>query len=126
MYIQVNGGNWSSTGRTVDVHRLLVDWTEQATWNCPDDTKNIDKTPPSVEIASPLDGAILDTFPVTVTGTVTDVLSSIASVNCNENSASLSGSDFSCEVSPIEGASAMIIQAQATDLAGNIGSTTIL
>ena len=35
LYIQSNGDNWGSDGRTVDVHRLLADWSEAgATWNC--------------------------------------------------------------------------------------------
>jgi hypothetical protein len=44
--IATNGNNWGASGRTVDVHRLLVDWAEGngtaasrgtgngATWNC--------------------------------------------------------------------------------------------
>jgi hypothetical protein len=39
LYIESNGDNWSASGRTVDVHRLSVAWTELgATWNCPIDT----------------------------------------------------------------------------------------
>lgn len=34
-----NGNNWGANGRTIDIHRLLQDWTELgATWNCTDDT----------------------------------------------------------------------------------------
>lgn len=39
VYIEQNASNWGSSGRTVGVHRLTTDWTEQgATWNCGRDT----------------------------------------------------------------------------------------
>lgn len=39
LYIGTNGNNWGASGRTVDVHRLSVTWTELgATWNCAIDT----------------------------------------------------------------------------------------
>ena len=39
LYVQSNGNNWGPDGRTVDVHRLLADWSEAgATWNCGVDT----------------------------------------------------------------------------------------
>ena len=35
LFIHSNGDNWGTTGRTVDAHRLLADWTEDgATWHC--------------------------------------------------------------------------------------------
>jgi uncharacterized Zn-binding protein involved in type VI secretion len=35
LYIQANGNNWGSDGRTVDAHRLTTNWSELgATWNC--------------------------------------------------------------------------------------------
>ena len=52
MTIIDNGNNWGTTGRTVDVHRVLVDWTEGnglngqgATWNCPKDTNIANQAP---------------------------------------------------------------------------------
>ena len=52
MTITDNGNNWGTTGRTVDVHRVLVDWTEGnglngegATWNCPKDTNIANQAP---------------------------------------------------------------------------------
>ena len=39
VYVQSNGNNWGPDGRTVDVHRVLADWSEAgATWNCGVDT----------------------------------------------------------------------------------------
>lgn len=35
LFVAANSDNWSSSGRTVDAHRLLADWSELgATWNC--------------------------------------------------------------------------------------------
>ncbi|HTG37077.1 MAG TPA: DNRLRE domain-containing protein [Thermoanaerobaculia bacterium] len=35
MFVETNGGNWGSAGRTLDAHRLTADWSEAgATWNC--------------------------------------------------------------------------------------------
>ena len=52
MTIVDNGNNWGTTGRTVDIHRVLVDWTEGngvngegATWNCPKDTNIANSVP---------------------------------------------------------------------------------
>jgi hypothetical protein len=40
VFIQDNGGNWTPSGGTVDVHRVDTDWTEAgATWNCPADAE---------------------------------------------------------------------------------------
>jgi hypothetical protein len=37
--IALNADNWSSSGRTIDLHRLTQAWTELgATWNCANDT----------------------------------------------------------------------------------------
>lgn len=44
LFIEDNGNNWGSTGRTVDVHRLTEEWTELgATWHCADDTDPTDQ-----------------------------------------------------------------------------------
>jgi len=38
LFIEDNGDNWGTSGRTVSVHRLGAAWTEAGvTWNCPDD-----------------------------------------------------------------------------------------
>jgi RHS repeat-associated protein len=35
LFVATNADNWGSSGRSVDVHRLLADWSEGgATWNC--------------------------------------------------------------------------------------------
>lgn len=41
-----SSGSWGPAGRTVDLHRLSVGWTETgATWNCPNDTLLINLLP---------------------------------------------------------------------------------
>jgi RHS repeat-associated protein len=46
LYIQKNGDNWSTAGRTVDVHRMTAAWKEMtATWNCGDDTNVYNSQP---------------------------------------------------------------------------------
>ncbi|MFQ5804546.1 MAG: Ig-like domain-containing protein, partial [Candidatus Methylomirabilales bacterium] len=84
---------------------------------------NLDKTPPSVSITSPADGITLTTSLVTVTGTITDPLSGVASVTCNGTTASLAESTFTCDLSLTEGANPILVQ--ATDLAGNTGSSSL-
>ncbi|MFY9822420.1 MAG: DNRLRE domain-containing protein, partial [Thermoanaerobaculia bacterium] len=39
LYLQTNGRNWGSTGRTVEAHRVTAPWQEAAvTWSCAVDT----------------------------------------------------------------------------------------
>ncbi len=39
LYVEKNGNNWGSSGRTVDAHRITVHWAEaRATWNCASDS----------------------------------------------------------------------------------------
>ncbi len=46
LFIEDNGNNWGSAGRTVDAHRLSEAWTEGgATWNCPVDTNPGNSSP---------------------------------------------------------------------------------
>jgi Glucodextranase, domain B len=46
LYIEDNGDNWGSAGRTVDLHRLSSSWTETgATWNCADDADPANQQP---------------------------------------------------------------------------------
>jgi hypothetical protein len=79
MTIIDNGNNWGTTGRTVDVHRVLMDWTEGnglsgegATWNCPKDTNianQVPDGPPWKDLGPPYkDGG---SYVVTPTSTIT-------------------------------------------------------
>jgi hypothetical protein len=83
----------------------------------------LDKTPPGINLTSPANGTTLKTTVVTVTGTVSDALSGVASVSCNGTAAAVSNATFTCTVSLSEGANT--IQVQAADSAGN-GATASL
>src|SRR5262249_18810506 len=60
---------------------------------------------------------------VTLTGTVSDALSGIASVTCNGQAASVSGSTFHCALSLSAGSNTLLVQ--ATDLAGNASTASV-
>jgi RHS repeat-associated protein len=46
LYIESNGNNWGTTGRTVDVHRVNEEWTEsETTWNCTLDADTTNSQP---------------------------------------------------------------------------------
>jgi hypothetical protein len=85
---------------------------------------NIDKTPPVVTIISPLPGANLQEPAVNVQGTVSDALSGVATVTCNGMPASLTNGSFICDIALVEGDND--IATEATDLAGNTGSSNIM
>jgi hypothetical protein len=84
---------------------------------------NIDKTPPSVSITSPSDGAVLSSLPAAVSGTVIDTLSGIASATCNGLAATMTGTNFTCDVPLSAGLSTITVT--ATDLAENIGQASV-
>lgn len=88
-------------------------------------TLNIDKTPPSLTISSPINGASVSGSSLTMTGTVTDALSGVAasSVSCNGVTAGLTGSSFSCLVPLASGLNNLSVK--ATDVAGNTTTTAV-
>ena len=77
----------------------------------------LDKTPPSLTVTSPANGAQIFTSPINIGGTVADALSGLASVTCNGLPATVSGANFSCGVTLVQGTNS--ISAVATDIAGN-------
>lgn len=86
---------------------------------------NLDKTAPVIEIASPEDG--LDIighdlpFSIDIKGTVSDDVSGIKEVMCNDSVASLDGGELNHSLSLINGANTINIT--AFDLAGNVSNT---
>ncbi len=86
-------------------------------------TISLDKTVPSVAIASPADGSTADTQTVTISGTITDALSGVTSATCGGSPVTLTGSNFSCDVSLAAGSNSVVVT--ATDAAGNVGSAAI-
>lgn len=85
-------------------------------------TLNIDTTPPSLRITSPLNGSLVIVPTATLEGTVTDALSGVANVTCNGVAAQVSGASLTCGV-PLN-AGANVISIVATDVAGNSTTTT--
>ena len=83
---------------------------------------NIDKTPPSLSVTSPLNGANVFASPLTVRGTVLDALSGVDSISCNGAAASVSGTSLTCLVALAAGSNS--INAVATDIAGNSSTAT--
>ena len=84
---------------------------------------SLDKTTPAVVIGSPANGSSVTSSPVNVTGTATEYPSGLATVLCNGSPASLSASTFSCDVPLTNGPNTITVE--ATDLAGNQGSSSI-
>src|SRR5205814_1611168 len=81
-------------------------------------TLNIDKTPPTLAVASPADGDSFSVVAATVTGTVADVLSGVSTLACNQVPVTLSGGGFSCNISLNPGVNLVVVR--ATDVAGNV------
>lgn len=88
-------------------------------------TVKLDKTPPSVSIASPPNGTTisLSTIAIGLNGSESDNGSGISTVSCNGSPAAISGSNFSCTVLLTQGANS--ISVQATDVAGNSSSSPL-
>ena len=81
----------------------------------------IDRTPPTIIVASPVDGQIVSDAQVTVRGSATDNLSGIATVVVHGIKAAFSGSSFGAVVSLRHPVNA--VEVSATDRAGN--TTTV-
>lgn len=77
-----------------------------------------DVTSPLLEIDSPARGTMVEGVAVTVTGRVTDAESAIAEVRVNGQVATLTGDNFSLELTGSSGIN--VLETQATDAAGNV------
>ena len=86
-------------------------------------TINIDRTAPKVVISSPVNDATTGQAAVSVAAAVTDLGSGVRSATCNGRPATLRNGNISCIVPLYEGLNGVIVQ--ATDAAGNSGSTGI-
>lgn len=89
-----------------------------------DVTVNVDLTDPSIIILSPENSSITKLSTVNITGTANDALSGLDSVTCNDTPATLTGSDFNCDVSLEIGENT--IEVKAFDIAGNEGTQEII
>jgi RHS repeat-associated protein len=79
-------------------------------------TLNIDLTPPVLTIATPATGATLTSSPASVSGSVSDALSGVASVTCDGAAATVQSGSYTCAVPLTAGADT--ISVQATSVAG--------
>jgi Glucodextranase, domain B/Bacterial Ig-like domain len=82
----------------------------------------LDTTPPTIAITSPAAGSVYESQ-TTVSGTVSDAVSGVASVSCNGAAAQFSGGTFTCVVTLSTGAGA--ISATGVDAAGNSAATSV-
>src|SRR6266699_2657998 len=79
---------------------------------------NMDKTPPTLVVTSPLDGATVADPSLSITGSVSDSLSGVIGVTCNATAANLlPDAKFACTVELGGGATTLAVK--ATDAAGN-------
>jgi len=79
---------------------------------------NMDKTPPTLVVTSPLDGATVADPSLSITGSVSDSLSGVTGVTCNATAANfLPDAKFACTVELGGGATTLAVK--ATDAAGN-------
>lgn len=86
----------------------------------------VDLTPPVVALSAPQDGLITEADTLTLTGTVSDALSGVASVACNGVAVSVNGEAVACTVPLRPGRNPLVLQ--ASDAAGHstsVGVTVI-
>ncbi len=110
--ISSEGANQIVTGTATDANGL----TSTASVSV-----NIDKTQPILAVTSPADGTGFSTASVTVLGTTSDMLSGVSSATCNGSAATVSGGNFSCNISLSVGVN--LIMVRVTDLAGNVAGS---
>lgn len=85
-------------------------------------TLNIDKTAPALTVDSPSEGATVPAQALTVSGTIADALSGVASVTCNGGAGVVAGAQFTCSVAIAPGANTITVVAR--DVAGNSRTAT--
>jgi hypothetical protein len=85
-------------------------------------TVSIDKTPPTIALATPLSGTVINRPVARITGATSDALSGIAGVTCNGAIGSVSSGSFACDVPLVAGSN--LVQAQASDNAGNTANSS--
>jgi hypothetical protein len=83
----------------------------------------LDKTAPSLNISSPGNGNTVTAAAQTISGTFIETLSGIAGITCNGGAATIAANVFTCPVSLSAGSNSITVL--ATDVAGNIGTSTL-
>ena len=86
-------------------------------------TLSIDRTAPVVQMTAPANGQTVTGTDVTVSGTVADALSGLASAQCNGVPAAVVAGTITCTVAVRPGTNAVVLQ--ASDVAGNSASVGV-
>jgi hypothetical protein len=86
-------------------------------------TLYIDKTRPALTVTSPADGTTFSSSSVTITGTISDNLSGVVSMDCNGAQASISAGNFSCNIGL--GVGVNVVRVEAFDVAGNVSAVLL-
>ena len=84
---------------------------------------SIDSTPPVISIASPASGSTMTNSLLTVSGSVSDAGSGVATVACDGTVVSLNSGAFTCNLTLNSGTNQ--VQVMATDVAGNSANTSL-
>jgi len=87
-------------------------------------TLNLDLTPPSVTLASPANGFMTSATSVQVIGTVSETLSGLSAVKCNDVAATVVSGQVTCTVPLRPGRNAVTLS--ALDAAGNNASVGVV
>jgi hypothetical protein len=86
-------------------------------------TLYIDKTKPALTVTSPADGTTFSSSSVSITGTISDNLSGVSSMDCNGAQASISAGNFSCNIGL--GVGVNVVRVSAFDYAGNVSAVLL-
>lgn len=86
-------------------------------------TLNIDLTAPTLAISVPANGTSFTSSPASVSGTISDALSGVASVSCDGAAATVQSGNYSCAVPLTAGVDTITVL--ATDVAGNTASQSV-
>jgi len=86
-------------------------------------TFSIDKTPPALNVTSPLNVTNVSSSQLTIQGLTSDALSGVRAVTCNGTAANLTGTAFSCGITLSLGGNTITVV--ATDGAGNSTTSTL-
>lgn len=84
---------------------------------------NVDTSAPSLTLTSPASGAEVTSPTALVRGSAQDNVSGLQSVRCNDTPATISGSEYYCAVTLVEGMNSITVVAM--DVAGNEGSVGV-
>jgi hypothetical protein len=86
-------------------------------------TVKVDLTPPEISLTSPADGVLVTASTIALSGTVSDALSGVAAVRCNDVAATVSNGIVTCEVPLRPGRNPIVLSVR--DVAGHSRSVGI-